>query len=39
MRDYHPDISLDEEATEFCIFLNEVYEVRLFTALNAPCRV
>lgn len=26
MRDYHPDISYDDEATEFCIFLNDVYE-------------
>lgn len=26
MRDYHPDVSMDEEANEFCIFLNEVYE-------------
>eukprot|EP00210_Caulerpa_lentillifera_P005564 g5322.t2 len=26
MRDYHPDISMDDDATEFCIFLNEVYE-------------
>lgn len=29
MRDYHPDISMDEDATEFCIFLNEVYDVLL----------
>lgn len=26
MRDYHPDVSTDEEATDFCIFLNEIYE-------------
>ncbi|GMH41298.1 hypothetical protein BSKO_09208 [Bryopsis sp. KO-2023] len=26
MRDFHPDVSTDEDATEFCIFLNEIYE-------------
>lgn len=26
MRDYHPDVSMDDESTEFCIFLNEIYE-------------
>lgn len=26
MRDYHPDVSTDEEANEFCTFLNEIYE-------------
>jgi DnaJ-domain-containing protein 1 len=27
MKDFHPDLSGDEESTEFCILLNEIYEV------------
>lgn len=27
MREYHPDMSADEDSTEFAIFLNEVYEM------------
>jgi hypothetical protein len=29
MKDFHPDLSGDEESTEFCILLNEIYEVRI----------
>ena len=35
MRDYHPDVSMDEEANEFCIFLNEVYEVSQIDAVDS----
>lgn len=28
MKDFHPDLSGDDESTEFCILLNEIYEVR-----------
>lgn len=27
MKDFHPDLSGDEESTEFCILLNDIYEV------------
>lgn len=27
MRDFHPDLSGDEESTEFCVLLNDIYEV------------
>ncbi len=27
MRECHPDRSQDEDATEFCILLNEIYQV------------
>jgi DnaJ-class molecular chaperone len=27
MKDCHPDLSGDEESTEFCMLLNEIYEV------------
>jgi DnaJ-class molecular chaperone len=26
MKDFHPDLSGDEESTEFCILLNDIYE-------------
>lgn len=28
MKDFHPDLSRDEESTEFCILLNDIYEAR-----------
>jgi hypothetical protein len=27
MKDFHPDLSGDDESTEFCILLNDIYEV------------
>ena len=32
MKDFHPDLSGDEESTEFCILLNEIYEVGIASA-------
>lgn len=27
-KEYHPDVSADDEATEFAMFINDVYQVR-----------
>ena len=37
IRDCHPDITgeADDQATEFCVFLNEIYEARLLSACLA----
>jgi len=35
MKDCHPDLSGDEESTEFCTLLNEIYEVKPAAAAAA----
>jgi hypothetical protein len=38
MKDFHPDLSGDDESTEFCMLLNDIYEVRSkATKANADC--
>lgn len=27
MKDFHPDLSGDEESEEFCVLLNDIYQV------------